>query len=132
MLLAGRVMEWPSQEVVSVLSVGRELAANAIGVGNQEGRAKPVAQIAVGVVFVVEHLFGGGKIGRGQHVDVAFAGKVGGDLDEFHAAARGERHAGELGLGGAAGGAREGHKFLTADFSYVLRGASHGEKGSRQ
>ena len=87
------------------LAVGRELAANAVGIGNQESRAEPVAEIAVGVVVHVEHLFCAGQVGRGQHVDVAFAGEVGGDLDQFHAAARSEGDAGEFGRGRADGGA---------------------------
>ena len=40
------------------LAVGGELAANAVGIGNQEGRAEAVAEIAVGVIVHVEHFFG--------------------------------------------------------------------------
>ena len=32
------------------------------------------------VVVLVQHFFGAGEVGRGQHVDVAAAGEVGGDL----------------------------------------------------
>ncbi len=73
------------------LAVGRELAANPVGVGNQEGRAQPVTEIAVVVIVHVEHLLGAGQIGRGQHIHIALAGEVGGDLQDFHAAAGQQR-----------------------------------------
>jgi hypothetical protein len=69
-------------------AVGRELAANAVGIGNQEGRAQPIAQVAeIGIVHV-EHLLRGGQIGRSQYVYIALAGKVCGNLQNLHAATR--------------------------------------------
>ena len=120
MLLAGRVMVWPSHCGGQRLAVGRELAANPVGIGHQEGRAQPVAQIAEGVVVHVEHLLCAGQIGRGQHIHIALAGEVGGDLQNLHAAAGRERDAGELRLGGADGGAGERDNLLAADLDCVL------------
>src|SRR5215469_5252380 len=40
------------------LAVGRELAADAIRVGNEEDRTKPVAEVPVSRVLLVEHLLG--------------------------------------------------------------------------
>ena len=114
------------------LAVGRELAANAVGVGNQEGRAQPVAQVAVGVVVHVEHLLGAGQVGRGQHVHVALAGEVGGDLQNLHAAAGSEGDAGELRLGGADGGAGESDDLLAADLGDVLGVAAGKEQARHQ
>ncbi len=83
------------------LGVRRELAANAVGIRRQKGRAQPVAEVAELVIVHVEHLLCAGQIGRGQHVYIALAGKVGGDLQNLHAAAGRESDAGELRLGGA-------------------------------
>ena len=113
-------------------AVCRELAANPVGVRNEEGRAEPVTEVAMGVIVDVEHLFCAGEIGRGDDVDVALAGEVGGDLDDFHAAAGGERDAGELGCGGAFGGAGERDYLLATDLDCVLRvacGCHHDRPG---
>ena len=45
------------------LPVNGKLAANAIGIGNQERRTEPVAQVPEGVIILVEHLRGAGQIG---------------------------------------------------------------------
>jgi hypothetical protein len=111
------------------LAVGGKLAANPVRVRRQEGRAQAVAKIADSVVIVhVEHLLGGGQIGRGQHVDVALAGEVGGDLQNLHAAAGRNGDAGELGLGGADSFAGEGDYLLAADLGYILGVAENGER----
>ena len=102
------------------LAVGRELAANAVGIGNQKGRAQPVAEVAVGVVVVVEHLLGAGQVGRGQHIHIALAGKVGGDLKISMPRPGSKGDAGELRLGGADGLAGEGDDFLAADLGHIL------------
>ena len=69
------------------LAVRRELAANPVRIGSQEGRAQPVAEIAEVVIVHVQHLLGAGQIRRGQHIHIALAGEVGGDLQNLHAAA---------------------------------------------
>ena len=102
------------------LAVRRELAANPVRIRHQERRAQPVAQIAVGIVVHVQHLLGGGQIGRGKHIHFALAGEVGGDLQKLHAAAGRERDAGELRLGCAHRSAAEGDDLLAADLGYVL------------
>ena len=57
------------------------------------------------VILLVKRLCRGGQVRRSQHVHVALAGEVGGDLQDLHAAAGGEGDGGELRLGGADGGA---------------------------
>ncbi len=101
------------------LAVGRELAANPVGVGNKEGRAKPVTQIAVRVVVHVQHFLGFVQVGGHEHVDVALAGEVGGDLQDLHAATGQDGDAGELRLAGAHGFAGEGDDFLAADLGDI-------------
>jgi hypothetical protein len=76
MLFAGSVMVWPVPLRGQRLAVGRELAANAVGVGNQEGRAEAVAQVAKVVVVHVEHLFGAGQIGRARTSTLPLPGKL--------------------------------------------------------
>ena len=102
------------------LAVRRQLAANSIGVGNQERRAEPVAQVAVRIIVLVQHLGRGGQIGRGEHIDIALAGEVGRDLLDLHAAAGKDGDAGELRLGGACGLAGQGDNLLAANFSNSL------------
>jgi len=110
------------------LAVRGELAANPVGVGNQEGRTEPIAQIAEVVVVRVEHLFCAGQVWRRQHVHIALAGEVGGDLQNLHSAARRQRDAGEFRLGGTGGSAGERNDFLAANFSHGLGMANENER----
>jgi len=102
------------------LAVGGELAADPVRVGDQERRTEPVAEVAIGVVVLIEHFLCSGQVGRGKDIHVAFAGEVGGDLQDFHAASGQDGDAGEFGFGGACGLAADGHDLLAADFGHVL------------
>ena len=108
------------------LAVGGELAANPVGVGSQEGRAQPVAEIAEAVIVHIEHLLGIGEGGRHEHIHVALAGEVGGDLQDLHAAAGQDCDAGELRLGRAHGGAAKDDDLLAADLGGGLGMADDG------
>ena len=58
------------------LAVGGELAANAVGIGNEERRAQPIAEIAVGVVVLVEHLLGACESGEASTSTFPLPGKL--------------------------------------------------------
>jgi hypothetical protein len=114
------------------LAVGRELAANAVGIRNQKGRSQPVAEVAEVVIVHVEHFFRAGQVGRGQHIHIALAGKVGRNLENLHAAARRNGDAGELRLGGADGSAGEEDDLLAADLGKCLSVAVENERTSHR
>ena len=76
MLLAGSVMVWPCHSVVRVLPSGGELAANAVGIGNEEDGAEPVAEVAVGVVVLIEHFFGSARSGEASTSTFPRPGKL--------------------------------------------------------
>ena len=107
------------------LAVGRELAANAIGIGHEERRAEPVGKIPIGVVFIVEHFLSACQVRRGEDVDVSATGEVGGDLEQFHAAPRHDRDAGEFRPGLAGDSARESDNLLAADLGGCLGLSAH-------
>jgi len=81
-------------------TVSGELAADAVWVGEEEGRAEPVAEVAVRRVLVVEHLGGLFEAGRGEYVDFTLAGEEGGDLLDLESATGEQSDGGELGLSG--------------------------------
>ena len=101
-------------------AVCRERPANPVRIRRQEGRAQPVTQISKRIVIHVQHLFRAGQIGRGNHIDFALAGEVGGDLQNLHPAPRHQCHARELRLGSAHGPAFECDDLLTAYLDNVL------------
>jgi hypothetical protein len=107
-----------------------ELAADAVGIGEQESRAQAVAEIAVGCVVLIEHLGGVFQAGRGQYVHCAFAGEECGDLLDLKPTAWEQGDGGELRLGGARCGlARNGDGLHSVHFwSGGLLGLGHSAK----
>ena len=99
------------------LAVGRELAADAVGVGNQEGSAEGEALVAVGIVgAAIEGGVGFVEAGGEEDGGFALAGDVGRHLEEVHAASGQDGGGEEFRLSAAAGRrALQLDDILTAD-----------------
>src|SRR5579863_10573398 len=83
----GELEHFAANHGLESFSVGREFAANAIWVRQQDRAAHGETFVAKGVVLLFEKVFGSRQIRRIKNVNVSKAGNVGADLEEIHAIA---------------------------------------------